>query len=224
MNNINDFRRTRVKICGLTRKADALSAAMLGVDAIGLVFYPPSPRAVSVDLAREIVSDLPPFVSVVALFVDEQPDRIREVIENVAVDLLQFHGDESPEFCNSFSVPYIKAIRMDGQVDIGEIERRYSAARGLLLDAYHPEQKGGTGLQFDWKRIPRHCRTPIILAGGLNPENVIDALEMAQPFALDVSSGVELGKGIKDRNKMAAFVREVRRFDCGTDEFGKDEI
>lgn len=224
MNNITDFRRTRVKICGLTRKHDAYCAAMLGVDAIGLVFYPPSPRAVSVDLAREIVNGLPPFVSVVALFVDEKPDRIHEIIENVAVDLLQFHGDESPEFCGSFSVPYIKAIRMDGRVDIEEIERRYSTARGLLLDAYHPEQKGGTGMRFDWTRIPRHARMPIILAGGLNADNVSDALEMAHPFGLDVSSGVEIGKGIKDRDKMAAFLGEVRRFDCRRNDYGKNSI
>jgi phosphoribosylanthranilate isomerase len=221
LNKINDFRRTRVKICGFTRKADALSAAALGVDAIGLVFYPPSPRAVTIDLAREIVQGLPPFVSVVALFVDERPQRIHEVIENVAVDLIQFHGDEPPELCNSFSVPYIKAVRMDNQVDIGEIERRYSAASGLLLDAYHPEQKGGTGMRFDWNRIPEDCRIPIVLAGGLNPENVGDALELARPFAVDVSSGVETGKGIKDRGKMAAFVNEVRRFDCRTDEYRK---
>ncbi|MCI0653526.1 MAG: phosphoribosylanthranilate isomerase, partial [Methylococcaceae bacterium] len=201
---------------GFTRKTDVLCAAMLGVDAIGLVFYPPSPRAVSIDLAREIVAGLPPFVSVVALFVDEQPGRIHAVIKNVKVDLLQFHGEEPPEFCNSFSVPYIKVIRMDAQVNIGEIEKRYFAARGLLLDAYHPEQKGGTGMQFDWTRIPRQCRMPIILAGGLNAENVGKALEAVHPFALDVSSGVEIGKGIKDRNKMAAFVREVRQFDCRT--------
>ncbi|MGH8556240.1 MAG: phosphoribosylanthranilate isomerase [Methylococcales bacterium] len=224
MNNINDFHRTRVKICGFTRKADALCAAMLGVDAIGLVFYPPSPRAVSIDLAREIVAGLPPFVSVVALFVDEQPDKIHAVIENLAVDLLQFHGAESPEFCNSFSVPYVKAIGIDTQVDIGEIERRYSSARGLLLDAYHPEQKGGTGLRFDWTAIPRQCRMPIILAGGLNVENVGKALESVHPFALDVSSGVEIGKGIKDRDKMAAFIKEVQQFDCRTNEYGKNEI
>jgi phosphoribosylanthranilate isomerase len=224
MNKPTDFRRTRVKICGLTRRTDAYCAAMLGADAIGLVFYPQSPRAVSVDQAREIVSGLPPFVSVVALFVDEKPDRIHEVIENVAVDLLQFHGDEPPEFCASCPVPYIKAIRMDGRVDIGEIERRYSAARGLLLDAWHPEQKGGTGLRFDWKRIPAQARLPIILAGGLNPENLSEALDSTRPFGLDVSSGVEIGKGVKDRDKMAAFLAEVRRFDFRRNEFGKDSI
>ncbi len=224
MNNSNDFKRTRVKICGLTRTVDALCAAKLGADAIGLVFYPPSPRAVSVDVAREIVTGLPPFVSVVALFVDERPERIREVIDSVAVDLLQFHGEESPEFCSSFSVPYIKAIRMDRHVDLGDIERRYRAARGLLLDAWHPEQKGGTGLQFDWTQIPRHCRMPIILAGGLNVENVSKALARTRPYALDVSSGVEIGKGIKDRDRMGAFLKEVHRFDCRKNEYGNDYI
>jgi phosphoribosylanthranilate isomerase len=224
MSDRNDSIRTRVKICGLTRTADALCAARLGVDAIGLVFYPPSPRSVSVETAREIVAGLPPFVSVVALFVDERPDRVREIIDSVAVDLLQFHGDESPEYCSSFSVPYIKAIRMDGYVDFGEIERRYRTARGLLLDAWHPEQKGGTGLRFDWGQIPKCCRTPIILAGGLNTENVSAALALIRPYALDVSSGVEIGKGIKDRDKMAAFLNEVHRFDCRTNEYGKDSI
>ncbi|MCI0734473.1 MAG: phosphoribosylanthranilate isomerase [Methylococcaceae bacterium] len=224
MNNRNDLGRTRIKICGLTRKTDAYCAAMLGVDAIGLVFYPPSPRAVSVALAREIVSGLPPFVSVVALFVDETRGRIHEIIENVAVDLLQFHGDESPEFCASFPVPYIKAIRMDGRVDIGEMERRYSGARGLLLDAFHPEQKGGTGVPFDWTQISGHGRMPIILAGGLQAGNVCNALELVHPYGLDASSGVEAGKGIKDRDKMAAFLAEVRRFDCRTYDYGKSSI
>ncbi|MGR9106964.1 MAG: phosphoribosylanthranilate isomerase [Gammaproteobacteria bacterium] len=216
--------RTRVKICGFTRKADALCAAMLGVDALGLVFYPPSPRAVSIDQAREIVLDLPPFVSIVALFVDERPDRVEEVIENVGVDLLQFHGDESPEFCNSFSVPYIKAVRMDGRVEIGEVAKRYSSARGLLLDAWHPDRKGGTGLQFDWQRFPDRCSLPIILAGGLNAENVGTALTSTRPFAVDVSSGVEIGKGLKDRDKMIAFVKEVQRFDRNENEYGQESI
>lgn len=217
MNNIHRFVRTRVKICGFTRKVDALSAARLGVDAIGLVFYPPSPRSVSIEQAVDIVAALPPFVSVVALFVDERSERIREVIDNVAVDLLQFHGEESAEFCSSFSVPYIKVVRMDGQgVDLGEIEQRYLGTQGLLLDAYHPDQKGGTGIQFDWNRIPPRCQTPIILAGGLNAENVTEALEIARPFALDVSSGVEVSKGIKNQAKMAKFVKEVHEFDCRT--------
>ena len=218
MNNVNGFVRTRVKICGLTRRADALHAAMLGVDAIGLVFYPPSARAVTIDSALEIVYGLPPFVNVVALFVDECAETVRAVIENVAVDLLQFHGTESPAFCESFSVPYIKAIGMDDQTDVGDMERRYTRARGLLLDAWHPEQKGGTGLQFDWSRIPKTCRKPIILAGGLDAGNVATALGAVRPFAVDVSSGVEIGKGIKDRDKITAFVKAVKGFDAETHE------
>ena len=224
MNNVNGFARTRVKICGLTRRTDALCAAMLGVDAIGLVFYPRSPRAVSIDSASEIVSGLPPFVNVVALFVDERAERIREVIENVAVDLLQFHGTESPEFCESLNVPYIKAIGMDDRTDVGEMERRYASARGLLLDTWDPEQKGGTGQQFDWSRIPQTCRKPIILAGGLQAGNVAAALSAVRPFAVDVSSGVEVGKGIKDRDKMAAFVKAVKGFDAEAHEYRKVEI
>ncbi|MGH8476836.1 MAG: phosphoribosylanthranilate isomerase [Methylococcales bacterium] len=212
----NDFHRSRVKICGFTRNADCLCAAMLGVDAIGLVFYPKSPRAVSMDQAREIIAGLPPFVSVVALFVDEEPEKVRAVIEKVGVDLLQFHGEEPEDYCKAFSVPYIKAIRMDARVDLGEFEKRYTSARGFLLDAYHPEQKGGTGMRFDWTRIPREHRRPIILAGGLTAENVAEALDSVHPFAVDVSSGVETRKGIKDRDKMAFFVREVQRFDCRT--------
>jgi phosphoribosylanthranilate isomerase len=160
---------------------------------------------------------LPPFVTVVALFVDEQSETIRDILRQVPVDLLQFHGDESPELCGSFRAPYIKAVRMNSEVDIGEIEKRYSGARGLLLDAYHPDQKGGTGLQFDWSLIPRKSRMPVVLAGGLNPDNVQDALGRARPFAVDVSSGVESGKGFKDMNKVAAFLREVQEFDGRAD-------
>lgn len=219
MNTINDFRRTRVKICGLTRKADAQCAADLGVDAIGLVFYPPSPRAVAVDQALEIVSTLPPFVSVVALFVDERPERVQEVIEKVPVDLIQFHGDEPADFCSAFKVPYIKAIRMDGRVDLGDMEARYASARGLLLDAWHPDHKGGTGLCFDWTQISHQARKPIILAGGLNAQNASQALALTKPYGLDVSSGVEVAKGLKDPEKIAAFVNEVQRFDATAHEY-----
>ncbi|RUM53483.1 MAG: phosphoribosylanthranilate isomerase [Methylococcus sp.] len=217
MNAANYHPRVRVKICGFTRRSDAVNAAILGVDAIGLVFYSASPRCVSPDTAADIVRALPPFVTVVALFVDEQPETIRDILRQVPVDLLQFHGDESPESCGSFRVPYIKAVRMNSEVDIEEIEQRYSGARGLLLDAYHPDQKGGTGLQFDWDLIPRKTLMPVVLAGGLNPDNVQDALGRVGPFAVDVSSGVESGKGLKDMNKVAAFLREVQGFDCRTD-------
>ena len=217
MNVANYCPRIRVKICGFTRKSDVVNAALLGVDAIGLVFYPPSPRCVSPDTAADIVRALPPFVTVVALFVDEESETIRDILHQVPVDLLQFHGDESPELCGSFRVPYIKAVRMNSEVDIGEIEKRYSDARGLLLDAYHPDQKGGTGLQFDWGLIPRKSCMPVVLAGGLNPDNVQDALDRVRPFAVDVSSGVESGKGLKDMNKVAAFLREVQEFDGRVD-------
>jgi phosphoribosylanthranilate isomerase len=217
MNAANYYSRIRVKICGCTRRSDAVNAALLGVDAIGLVFYAASPRCVSPDTAADIVRALPPFVTVVALFVDEQPETIRDILRQVPVDLLQFHGDESPELCSSFRVPYVKAVRMNSEVDIGEIEQRYSGARGLLLDAYHPDQKGGTGLQFDWGLIPRKSLMPVVLAGGLNPDNIQDALGRVRPFAVDVSSGVESGKGFKDMNKMAAFLREVQEFNGRAD-------
>lgn len=203
------FMRTRVKICGFTRAEDAVCAARLGVDAIGLVFYPPSPRHVDIDQAVEIVEVLPAFVSVVALFVDEQESRIREVLERVSIDCLQFHGDESPEACRLYGKRYMKAVRMQEGVDIPDFALQYHDAAGLLLDAYHPGAKGGTGSQFDWNRIPEHCALPIVLAGGLDESNARQAVQTVRPYALDVSSGVEAEKGIKDALKMAAFIREV---------------
>ncbi len=201
--------RTRVKICGITRVEDAVFAARLGVDAIGLVFYPPSPRNVEISKAIEIVNALPAFVSVVALFVDEQETRIRNVLEQVSVDCLQFHGDEPPEACRIFGKRYIKAVRMQESTDIPEIAKSYGDAVGLLLDAYHPAEKGGTGSRFDWGLIPKRCELPMILAGGLDATNAKLAVEKVRPYAVDVSSGVEAGKGIKDREKMAAFIAAV---------------
>ncbi len=208
------MRRTRVKICGFTQSCDALLASELGADAIGLVFYPPSPRNVGIKQAEEISQTVPAFVTLVGLFVD--PDRafVEEVIRQVGIDLIQFHGNEPAEFCESFSVPYIKAVRMHSEVDLGEIEKEYSSAKGILLDAWHPTEKGGTGEQFDWKRIPSDFKLPIILAGGLTPENVGLAIEVVQPFAVDLSSGVEQSKGIKDHAKMARLLTEVNRFEC----------
>lgn len=203
--------RTRIKICGFTRVEDALAAAELGVDAIGLVFFPPSPRNISIEQAAEIVQALPAFVTVVALFVDAEPAWIHEVLCQVRIDCLQFHGDESPEACGLYNKPYIKAIRMKPDTDIAELERRYADAAGLLLDAYHPGAKGGTGNGFDWALIPRECRLPIILAGGLSPENAALAVQQVKPYALDVSSGVEAGKGVKDTAKMAAFIRKTNQ-------------
>lgn len=203
--------RTRVKICGFTRVEDAVLAARFGVDAIGLVFYPPSPRNVTIKQAIEIVSALPAFVSVVALFVDEQEARIRKILEQVPVDCLQFHGDEPPEVCRIYGKRYIKAVRIQEDTDILALSKRYGDADGLLLDAYHPSAKGGTGNRFDWGLIPRRCPLPVILAGGLDITNAKLAIEKVHPYALDVSSGVEAGKGIKDKDKMAAFIAAMHR-------------
>ncbi len=205
--------RTRVKICGFTRIEDAKAAACLGVDAIGLVFYPSSPRHVDIAKARSIVEALPPFVTVVGLFVDESPQRVVEVLQSVRIDLLQFHGDESPDFCKAFGKPYIKAIRMKAGIDLLRIASYYRSSSGLLLDADDPQAKGGTGKGFDWAMIPLGCPLPVILAGGLSPSNARNALCQVKPYGLDVSSGVELAKGVKDADKMAAFINEVHSFD-----------
>jgi phosphoribosylanthranilate isomerase len=205
--------RTRVKICGFTRVDEAVYAAHLGVDAIGLVFYPPSPRHVEIEQAVRIVQALPAFTSVVALFVDEQEARIREVLAHVAIDCIQFHGDESAETCRIYGKRYIKAISMQDGIDIPALALDYHDAAGLLLDAYHPDAKGGTGSQFDWDLIPKQCTLPIILAGGLDADNAKQAVQTVRPYALDVSSGVEASKGIKDSLKMAAFIKQVNEGD-----------
>jgi phosphoribosylanthranilate isomerase len=201
--------RTRVKICGFTRVEDAVCAAHSGVDAIGLVFYPPSPRNVDIDQAIKIVNALPAFTTVVALFVDEQESRVREVLEWVAIDCLQFHGDEPAEACRMYGKRYIKAFRMQPGIDIDGVAKQYHDAAALLLDAYHPAAKGGTGSRFNWDLIPGQCDLPIVLAGGLATDNARQAVQKVRPYALDVSSGVEVEKGIKDAAKMAAFLNEV---------------
>lgn len=205
--------RTRVKICGFTNVEDAVFAAKAGVDAIGLVFFPQSPRNVGIEKAIAIVNALPAFVSVVALFVNEQESTIRNIVEKVPVDCLQFHGDEEPEACVKYGKRYIKAVRMRKETDVAELARKYSDADGLLLDAYHPGINGGTGDRFDWDLVPAQCDTPIILAGGLDAMNVKQAIEQTSPYAVDVSSGVETGKGIKDNNKIAAFISAVYQGD-----------
>ncbi|WP_340121733.1 phosphoribosylanthranilate isomerase [Methylobacter svalbardensis] len=205
--------RTRVKICGFTRVEDAVCAASLGVDAIGLVFYPPSPRNIDIAQAVEIVKALPAFVSVVALFVDEQESRIREVLAQVPVDCLQFHGNEPAGACGLYGKRYMKAVRMQDGIDISALALQYHDAAGLLLDAYHQGAKGGTGSRFDWNRIPEHCALPIVLAGGLDQNNAGQAVQTVRPYAVDVSSGVEVEKGVKDALKMAAFIREVNEGD-----------
>lgn len=201
---------TRVKICGITRVEDALAAAHAGADAVGLVFVAASPRRVSADQAAAIVAALPPFVSSVALFVNPTASEVSAVLETLRPDLLQFHGEEPPEFCAAFGIPYLKAVRVRPQTDLLQYANVYAGARGLLLDAYHPSSHGGTGQRFDWDLIPPDLTRPIILAGGLTPENVAQAVRRVRPWAVDVSSGVEVDKGIKDAGRIAQFVREVR--------------
>ena len=202
--------RTRVKICGITRAQDAIKAVEFGADAIGLVFYGKSPRAVSIDDARAIIQKIPPFVTVVGLFVDPSPKDVAAVLHRVSLDLLQFHGEELPSECSAYGKPYIKAIKMREGDDIAAQVTQYSSARGILLDTYDPKVPGGTGRVFDWSRIPKGLDKPIILAGGLTPENVWQAITKVRPFAVDVSGGVEADKGIKDVEKMAAFMRGVQ--------------
>lgn len=202
--------RTRVKICGITRLEDALEAARLGADAIGFVFYPDSPRNIAIEQASRIRFALPPFLSVVALFVDPEMERVREVMTAVRPDALQFHGHETPQQCRSYGMPYIKAIRMEDGVDVLAEARRYHDAQGLLLDTYVRDKAGGTGQRFDWTHVPADLPRPVILAGGLAADNVAQAVGLVKPWALDVSGGVESSAGIKDAAKMAAFIDKAR--------------
>ena len=202
--------RVRVKICGITRPRDALDAAYLGADAIGLIFYPNSPRAIDINTARQIVSVLPPFISKVGLFVNAKADEIQAVLQAIPLDLLQFHGEEEPALCNCFSRPFIKAVRMQDNVDLKSVAERYTDASALLLDSYVKGVQGGTGTSFDWSRIPSDIGKPLILAGGLTINNVHAAIKQVKPYAVDVSGGVELEKGVKDANKIAEFIQEVR--------------
>lgn len=213
MNASGPQQRTRVKICGITRPEDGVHAAELGVDAIGLVFAAASPRAVAAGQAAEIASALPPFVTRVGLFVDADVDRVAAVLNTVTLDLLQFHGDESEVYCVQFGRPYIKAVSMRPDRDVAAYMAEYPSAAGFLLDAYHPAVAGGSGEQFDWARVPVQRPRPIVLAGGLNAGNVVEAVRRVRPYAVDVSSGVEAAKGIKDAAKMAEFIRGVQRGD-----------
>jgi phosphoribosylanthranilate isomerase len=201
--------RVRVKICGITRVEDALVAVENGADAIGLVFYEPSPRAVSVEQAIKIVSQIPAFISIVGLFVNAEERFVRDVISNVALDLLQFHGDEAPEECSSYGLPFMKAIRVKSDTNLVQYAKDYSASRALLLDTYTEGVAGGTGHTFDWGLIPSDLNKPVVLAGGLTAENVGSAIQQVKPYAVDVSGGVELSKGIKDAAKIAAFMQQV---------------
>lgn len=201
---------TRVKICGITRPEDARAAVACGADAIGLVFYPASPRAVTEQQALEIAAALPPFVTLVALVVDEPKAGIERILSRVPVSLLQFHGEESPEFCRSFHRPYVRALRMRPGIDLVAECGRYPDARGLLLDNWQEGVPGGTGNAFDWQLVPGELPASIVLAGGLNAENVGQAIATLAPDAVDVSGGVEVAPGIKDPRKIARFIAAVR--------------
>ena len=200
----------RVKICGITRVEDALAAAKAGADAIGLVFYAKSPRAVDIEQARAILAALPPFVTSVGLFVDAERSELERILASVPLDLLQFHGDESVQQCEAFGRPYIKALRVKAGDDIAAQVARYPSAQGILLDAYVEGVPGGTGEAFDWSLIPQTLSKPLILAGGLRPDNVAEAVSRVRPYAVDVSGGVEASKGVKDVEKVGAFIRAAR--------------
>ena len=200
---------TRIKICGITRARDGVAAAQAGADAIGLVFYPPSPRFLNVERAREIRDALPPFVQTVALFVNPDSAQVAQVIGRVQPALLQFHGEETPAFCAQFGLPYLKACRVSPGVDLLKYLQPFSTACGWLLDA-HVEEYGGVGASFDWSLVPPNLERPLVLSGGLTRENVATAVRRVKPWAVDVSSGVESAKGIKDAAQIAAFIAEVR--------------
>ena len=204
---------TRIKICGITRVEDALAAARSGADALGLVFYAKSPRHVSVRQATQLAATIPPFVTMVGLFVNPSADEVRSTLREAPLDVLQFHGEEEPEFCAQFGRPYLKAVRVKDGVDLVQCAARYASAQGLLLDAYIEGTHGGTGASFDWALIPRSLPLPVVLSGGLHTGNVADAIRQVRPYAVDVSSGVEAGKGIKDAAKIAAFINEVKNID-----------
>ncbi|HEX3061270.1 MAG TPA: phosphoribosylanthranilate isomerase [Usitatibacter sp.] len=209
--------RTRIKICGLKDPAHAKVAAQAGADAIGLVFYPPSPRYVKAEEAAKVAAALPPFVQAVGLFVNEKEAAIREILRRVPLDLLQFQGDEPPEFCAAFGKPFVRAVRMEEGVDLVEYAHRFSSARALLLDAHVAGEKGGTGATFDWARVPRDAPLPLILSGGLTAQNVGRAVREVRPWAVDVSSGVEASRGVKDPALIVEFIRSVQREDAGQD-------
>lgn len=201
--------RTRVKICGITSPEDALHVVNAGADAIGLVFYAPSPRAVTLQHAKTIATAVPAFVTVVGLFVNAEKSEIEKIVAEVGIDLIQFHGDESAEFCRQFNRPYIKAVRVKPDTNLIQYADDFFDAKALLLDAYAEGVPGGTGQSFDWGLIPKHLPKPMILAGGLNAENVAQAIKAVQPYAVDVSGGLEISKGVKDAQKIQQFMQQV---------------
>ena len=199
--------KTRVKICGITRLEDALTAIEAGADALGFVFYPPSPRYIEPEKAAEIIAQLPPFVTTVALFVNEPEAEVRRIMALTQVDLLQFHGDETADYCQQFGRAWIKALRVRDADSLQQDLNQFHAARAILLDSYRPGVPGGTGETFNWELIPEESAQAIILAGGLTPENISTAVQQVKPYAVDVSGGVEASKGIKDPVKIHAFIR-----------------
>jgi phosphoribosylanthranilate isomerase len=216
--------RTRIKFCGLTRPGDVRLASELGVDAIGFVFAAGSPRRLEAEEARAMRNALEPLVDVVALFMDNPAEEVREVVRQVRPSLLQFHGGEDDAFCRSFGVPYLKAIPMGDAMPPAEraafarnLQLRYPGAAAFLFDGHAGGGQGGTGRRFDWATIPTGLNKPFVLAGGLDPENVFDAIQATLPWGVDVSTGIETAPGLKDGDKMRRFVEEVRRADCHTD-------
>jgi phosphoribosylanthranilate isomerase len=204
------MKRTRVKICGITRVEDAMAAVIAGADALGLVFYEGSPRSVSVAQAQAIVAAIPPFVSVVGLFVNAPTKKIESILSQVRLDILQYHGDETPKDCLQINLPYYKAIRVKADTNLIQYAVDFNSAKALLLDTYSELAVGGTGQTFDWKLIPANLPKPIILAGGLTVDNVGQAIKQVKPYAVDVSGGVEVSKGIKDAEKITAFMQGVK--------------
>lgn len=204
-------RRVRIKVCGLTRAEDARAAAGCGVDAVGIIFYAPSPRGVDIATAVAVAEAVPAFVTKVGVFVDAPEEEVAQVLERVPLDLIQFHGKETPQRCARAPRPFIKAIAMHDEVNMDEMERRYPGARALLLDTFSDRLKGGTGHSFDWQLARRSGAIPIVLAGGMNVGNVARAIEVVRPYAVDVNGGVESRPGIKDAKMIEKFVSEVER-------------
>ena len=204
---------TAVKICGITRVEDGLAAARAGAHAIGLMFYPESPRCITPAKASEIIKSLPPFITTVGVFVNSTAEEVHSVLRLAPVELLQFQGDETPGFCRRFGRPYVKAVRVRPEMDLLQYARDYQDARALLLDAYVEGLRGGSGVAFDWSLIPRGLPLPVILSGGLTVENVTEAVRRVRPSAVDVSSGVESARGVKDAARISAFIKGVRNAD-----------
>ena len=202
--------RIRTKICGITRLEDAKASVHAGCDALGFVFYKDSPRYIALDAFKVIVKELPPFVTKTGLFVNADPAEIEEAIQSGLVNVLQFHGDETPDFCRQFNFPYIKAVAVSPSVDLIQYAKDFYDAEALLLDTYHEHLKGGIGQTFDWNLIPQSLSKPIVLAGGLTVDNVKEAIKKVKPYAVDVSGGVEESKGIKNSLKIQAFIKETQ--------------